>query len=104
VQFDRNEECVVDGSILELALALAVGAGLGLWFFAGLLWTLRRLPNARHPVVLVIFSFVIRTTGVVAGLIWLAGRHWLLPLAALAGFVAVRQWLLRTWGKPRLGT
>jgi F1F0 ATPase subunit 2 len=89
-------------AIPELSLALAVGAGLGIWFFGGLLWTARRLATARHPVCLMLASFAVRAAGVVAGLTWLVGRHWLLPLVALVGFVAVRIWMLRTWGRPPL--
>jgi F1F0 ATPase subunit 2 len=95
-----NAESLVDVPIAELALALAVGLGLGWWFFGGLLWTVRRVPAARRPGVLVLASFAIRTAAVVAGLAWLAGRHWLLPLVALAGFVAVRTWMVSTWVKP----
>lgn len=83
--------------VAELGLALAVGVGLGAWFFGGLLWTVRLLPTARHPVLLMSTGFVVRVAGVAAGLIWLFGRHWLLPVVALVGFVAVRAWMLRAW-------
>ena len=89
-------------AVSELSLALAVGAGLGVWFFGGLLWTVRRLATAHHPVRLMLTSFAVRAAGVVAGLTWLVGRHWLLPVVALVGFVAVRIWMLRTWGRPPL--
>jgi len=92
----------VNVPIVELGLALAVGAALGVWFFGGLLWTVRRMPAARHPVLLMLASFAVRAAGVAVGVIWLAGRHWLLPLMALAGFVAVRTWMLSTRGAPRL--
>jgi F1F0 ATPase subunit 2 len=92
----------VDVAIPELGLALVVGVGLGLWFFGGLLWTVGRLPGARHPAPLMLISFVVRAAGVVVGVMWLAGRHGLLPLAAaLVGFIAVRMWMLRAWGNPR---
>jgi len=89
-------------SIWELAWALAVGLVLGLWFFGGLLWTVRRVPAAQRPVLLMLISFVLRTAGVAAGLVWLMGRHWGLPVAALVGFLAIRFWMVRTWGNPRL--
>jgi len=92
----------VNVAVGELGLALAGGALLGVWFFGGLLWTVRRMPAARHPVLLMLASFAARAAGAAAGLIWLAGRHWLLPLVALAGFVAVRTWMLSTRGIPRL--
>ena len=88
-------------SLLDLALALAVGAVLGAWFFGGLLWTVCRLPSTRHPVLLVLASFVIRLAGVLAGLIWLVGRHWLLPAVALISFLVMRYCTLRTRGYPR---
>jgi F1F0 ATPase subunit 2 len=93
----------MDVSIPEFVFALGVGAGLGLWFFGGLWWTVRQMPVARHPLLLAVGSFAVRTAGVVAGMIGLVGtRHWLLPLAALLGFVAVRQVMLSRCGRPRL--
>ncbi len=90
----------MDITIPELALALAVGVGLGVWFFGGLLWTVRRLATARHPVRLMLASFAVRAAGVAAGLTWLARRHWLLAAVALAGLVVVRMWMLRTCARP----
>jgi F1F0 ATPase subunit 2 len=92
----------VNVPIVELGVALAVGAALGVWFFGGLLWTVRRMPAARRPVLLMLASFGVRAAVVAAGVVWLASRHWLLPLVALAGFVAVRTWMLSTRGAPRL--
>lgn len=91
----------MEGWLLDVVLALAVGAGLGLWFFGGLLWTVYRLPRARHPVVLALMSFAVRVAVVVAGLIWLVDRHWASLLAALVGFLAVRQRLVSAWSIPR---
>ena len=50
----------MDVSAVEILVALPVGAGLGIWFFAGLLWTVRRLPTASHPLLLAAGSFIIR--------------------------------------------
>ena len=85
-------------AVPKLGLALAVGAGLGAWFFGGLLWTVRCLATASHPAGLMLASFAVRAAGVVTGMTWLVGRHWLLPVIALVGFIAVRSWVLRTWG------
>jgi F1F0 ATPase subunit 2 len=91
----------VNVAATELGLALAVGAVLGWWFFGGLLLTARRLPAARHPVLLAVGSFAVRTAGVLVGMFWLVGRHWLLPVVALVGFVAVRTWLMRASARSR---
>jgi F1F0 ATPase subunit 2 len=88
----------VDIGIWKIGLALAVGVALGVWFFGGLWWTVGRLAVVRHRAALMLASFVIRTAGVVAGMIWLGNHHWLLLLAALVGFVAVRAWILSRWG------
>lgn len=88
-------------SIGELILAAAVGVALGIWFFGGLLWTVRRLPDARHPAALAFGSFLVRAAGVVAGMLWLAGRHWVLALVALVGYVGVRVWMVRTVAPSR---
>ncbi len=87
-------------SAVDLILALAFGAGLGAWFFLGLLWTLRRLPSANHPVRLVLGSLIVRVGLVLLGFAWLTQEHWLLSLPALVGFVAVRHWTLKSLGGP----
>lgn len=82
-------------SMAEVILAATVGAGLGVVFFGGLLWTVRRLPDARHPLALAFGSFLVRAAPVVAGILWLASRHWVLALAALTGYLVVRVCLVR---------
>lgn len=82
-------------SIGEVILAAAIGVALGIGFFGGLLWTVRRLPDAQHPAALAFGSFLVRAAGVVAGVLWLADRHWVLALIALIGYVAVRVCMVR---------
>lgn len=82
----------------QLGLAVVIGTALGLWFFGGLLWTVHRLPYVHFPGLLAIASFLVRTAGVVAGMIWLVRQHWLLPMIALVAFLVVRSVVLRIWG------
>ncbi len=86
--------------IAELVLAAAVGAALGAWFFGGLLWTVRRVATAQHPVLLLLASFVVRIAVVAGGMVWLARRHWLLPIIALAVLLVVRFGMLMRWPDP----
>jgi F1F0 ATPase subunit 2 len=73
-------------------LAMGAGAGMvaGTVFFAGLWLTVRALPAARNPGLLMLASFLARTIATL-GIIWVGSSgRWYGMLAALAGFVAVR--------------
>lgn len=47
--------------LLSWGLASIWGAGLGLFYFGGLWWTLRSLPGKPHPRARIGLSFVLRT-------------------------------------------
>ncbi len=78
-----------------LILAGLAGAGLGIIFFGGLWWTVRRILAARNPALWVLGSALLRTGTVVAGFYAVAGADWARLLAALAGFLVMRQIVLR---------
>lgn len=82
-------------NLLALALSGLAGAALGLMFFAGLWWTVYRLPGARHPALLVMLSLLLRTALAVTGFYWLMADDLLRLTAALLGFLAVRLVLVR---------
>ncbi|QDU39035.1 N-ATPase, AtpR subunit [Maioricimonas rarisocia] len=84
-----------DVSATQFAMAIAGGFGLGMVFFGGLWWTLRRLPDARHPALLVAVSFVVRMVIAVGGLYFVMGTHWQRAIAGLLGFLAARWFILR---------
>ena len=46
--------------LLQMALALICGAGLGLFYYGGLWWTVRRLQTAQQPGLLFATSFLVR--------------------------------------------
>ncbi|MFP4082143.1 MAG: ATP synthase subunit I [Candidatus Aminicenantes bacterium] len=81
-----------------LILSLAAGAGVGIFFFGGLWWTVRRLPRSSRPVVLTVSSFLVRT-GVSVAVFYLLvrGGHWERLLVCLAGFLLIRLVLTRRW-------
>jgi F1F0 ATPase subunit 2 len=89
---------------LDLTISWAVGLGLGWLFFAGLWWTVRRLPKSRHPVLLSVGSLVVRTAGVVAGLICISSKHWSCLVAALVGILLMRAITVRCWGPRKTET
>ncbi len=79
--------------ILELALAAAAGGLLGLLFFGGLWWTLRRAFASPRPALWVAGSMLLRMVCVAAGFVVVSAGDWRRLLACLLGFWAAR-WLV----------
>jgi F1F0 ATPase subunit 2 len=87
-------------NLLRLSPAFSFGALLGLIHFMGLLATVSRLPECKHPYFFLILSFVIRMAVVMGGLYWIGMNHWERLLAALAGLILARIVLIRFSGRP----
>lgn len=84
---------------IAFILLLLAGFALGILFFGGLWITVRALPKARHPALLVLASFWVRTAVVIAGLLLAMDGLWQRALACLAGFLIARV-LLSRWIPP----
>ena len=76
--------------MVELSLALFAGAGFGTFYFAGLWWTVRKLPSAQNPSLLSLGSFLLRTAVVLAGFYLAMGGQWDRLAACLVGFMTAR--------------
>lgn len=83
-----------------LALALTAGAILGALFFGGLWWTVRALPAAPRPGLLMLGSLLLRAGATVAGFYLVAGGRWQRLAACLLGFLIARALVLRM-ARPR---
>jgi F1F0 ATPase subunit 2 len=81
--------------ISPLLMAFAFGAAIGFFYFVGLWWTLKRLPERRRPGLWVVSSFFIRTAVSVFAFYLVMDGHWQRLLASLLGFVVVRIVLVR---------
>lgn len=81
--------------LLKLLIAFAAGFVLGFYYFGGLWWTIRKLPNARQPALLTIGSFVARTGITLLGLFLASGGRWERILVGLLGFLVARGLLVR---------
>lgn len=77
-------------SLLHLLLAFAAGVALGLVYFGGLWWTVRRLRDWRRPQTMLLLSFVARTAIVLPAFVGLALAGALPLVVALVGFLAAR--------------
>ncbi len=83
-----------------LAFGLALGLALGWFFFAGLWWTVQRVPTAQRPGALLLGSFLLRTAVTLAGFLALVRLGAWPLLAALVGFLAARTIVTRRRAVP----
>ena len=85
---------------VSLAPALAAGVLLGVMFFSGLWWTVRKSVSHERPALWFLGSLLLRTSIILAGFHWVSAGHWERLLACLLGFVIARFILTRLAGPP----
>ncbi len=71
---------------LNLALAGLAGVALGLAFFGGLWWTVRRGLASTQPALWFLGSLLVRTAVAAGGFYLVGGGQWTRLLACLLGF------------------
>lgn len=71
------------------------GILLGIFFFGGLWWTVRKAVTAKNPALWFLGSSLLRTAGVLAGFYFIAGGDWKAWLFCLSGFFIARIIVLR---------
>ncbi|WP_372882118.1 ATP synthase subunit I [Psychromonas sp.] len=76
--------------LLSLLPALFTGLLLGIFFFAGLWWTVRRGAKSERPVIWFFASFILRTTLTLSALYWISDGQWLRLVVCLLGFTVAR--------------
>lgn len=79
-------------------LAFIGGFGLGVFYFGGLWWTVRRIPAVRHPALLSLGSLFGRLGVTVLGFYLMTGGHWGRLLISLLAFLVARKIMIRRWG------
>lgn len=84
-----------------LSSPLLVGIALGLFFFGGLWWTVRKGTVATNPALWFFASFMLRTGVTLAGFYFIAAGDWRRMLTALAGFILTRMALTRFAPPPQ---
>jgi F1F0 ATPase subunit 2 len=82
-----------------LIASLAAGAILGIVYFRGLWQTVLRLPDFKRPAWSMSWSFAARVGIVMAGFYFIMQGHLERLAMAMAGFILVRQILVRRLGR-----
>lgn len=85
-----------------LLLVFMAGMALGAFYFLNLWSTVNKLPTAANPTVMMITNFGLRMTITLAGFFLIMAGRWERALAAMLGFMLMRQILVKGLGrKPR---
>ena len=84
-------------SISWIFIFLAGGL-LGLFYFGGLLLTIRKMTQWKQPALLMILSLFVRVAIVISGFYWLTEGQWRELLVAFFGFIVIRMIMVRRFG------
>ena len=87
----------------EMFFSFFIGIALGGVYFAGLWETVRKLPDAKRPVRRIALSFALRAALALAGFWLVLQGGWESLAAAMVGFLAMREILLRRLGNTSYG-
>ncbi len=80
---------------LSLLVAVLAGILLGLFFFGGLWWTVRKGMASKYAALWFMGSMLLRTGVVLLGFYFVLGDDWRRLLAGLLGFVVARFIVMR---------
>lgn len=93
---------MVMNDTLVLVLAGIAGGALGIFFFGGLWWTVRKTLASGRPALWVFGSLLLRMGVTLVGFYWVSGGDWQRMLACLVGFVVARQLVKRLTRVPEI--
>lgn len=82
-------------NILLMILAFVAGIALGIFFFGGLWFTVKKIITAKTPSLWVIGSFIIRFGVVLAAFYFIGAGNWQRLVICLVGFIAARFLVIR---------
>lgn len=88
----------------QVAMGFVGGLLMGLFFFGGLWLSVKRLPDSRHPMLLILGSFLVRLVVLVV-CFWALARYggWLAVVSALPGLLFMRVLLIWAFGRRDAG-
>ena len=88
--------------IFWLLFSLLAGILLGWFFFLGLRLTVEQLPKVKHPWLLMLASYLMRTLFIVIAFYFIMDGNLFRLLACLVGFIIARTVLIRRTNKQPL--
>lgn len=77
-------------SIFYMVISFCTGIGLGVFFFGGLWWTVKKMARSKMPAVWLFSSFIIRVGVTLLGIYLVAAGDWQKMILCLIGFVTAR--------------
>lgn len=86
--------------ILAMVLSLASGTLFGLFYFGGLWLTLQHLSRSRHPSLVTVVSFAVRSMVCLLGFYLISSSGLKMLAISLAGFLLSKFGLIRRLGFP----
>lgn len=75
---------------MSMILSLITGLGLGIFFYGGLYFTVKRGLTAKIPALVFTGSFILRTAVTLMGFMWVSQGKPMRLLAVFAGFLTIR--------------
>jgi len=75
---------------IALFLSWLAGGALGVSFFLGLWWTVKKGVSSKHPALLFSGSLLLRTGIIIAGFFFVSAGHWQRLLTCLIGCTMAR--------------
>jgi F1F0 ATPase subunit 2 len=79
----------------SMTVSILTGLLIGGWYFGGLWWTVKRMPQANRPLQLYLLSLAVRLLIVaITFYVMIKWFDWLHLLACLAGFLAARFFII----------
>ncbi|MDF1517463.1 MAG: ATP synthase subunit I [Lutibacter sp.] len=76
--------------IIQYILMLTTGFVLGMLFFGGLWFTVKKSVSAKNPVVWIVGSFIVRMGSVLLGFYYMAQFGWRAMFLGLLGLIMAR--------------
>jgi F1F0 ATPase subunit 2 len=86
--------------LVSAPIYLAVGLGAGIFYFAGLWWTVQRIGRVRRPALWTLASFMIRSAVVLTVFYAAADDRWERILICFVGFLLARWLVVRRMRPP----
>jgi F1F0 ATPase subunit 2 len=84
-----------------MGAAFICGLPLGVFYFGGLWWTIRRAVASNAPAVWFLGSLLLRTGVVMAAFYWVSQGDWRRLLSCLFGFLVARSAVQRLRSMPK---